>query len=181
MNRDHNNPDLNEEQDQEETPERVYVVRPNKSALKREHHKVQKLAEDLIQLPESKLLKLIDNEAIIKHLLLGKRLKAGAYRRHIKFLANQLLSLDEEVLMGLLEDDKDKEKKLNQHFHRLENIRDRLINEGNEALNELLSQYPQLDRQQLRNLIRQAVKEQENKSPPKSSRMIFKLLRDNIE
>jgi ribosome-associated protein len=43
-------------------------------------------------------------------------------------------------------------------MHRLENLRDRLINED-AALTELLTRHPQTDAQQLRTLIREARKE----------------------
>jgi ribosome-associated protein len=65
----------------------------------------------------------------------------------------------------------------NAYFHGLERWRDRLINDAN-ALSEFMALHPATDSQQLRALIRNAQKEQAADKPPKSSREIFKLLRE---
>jgi ribosome-associated protein len=46
------------------------------------------------------------------------------------------------------------------------------------VLSEFMALHPKIDSQQLRTLIRNAQKEQEANKPPKSSREIFKLLRE---
>ncbi len=55
---------------------------------------------------------------------------------------------------------------VNARLHRLEQWRERLITEGDSALNELMSQFHELDRQKLRQLIRTANKERELNKPP---------------
>ena len=66
-------------------------------------------------------------------------------------------------------------------FHKLEQIRDRLIENGDDALAEVMNLWPDADRQQLRSLIRNAKKEKEGNKPPKSSRLIFQYLRELAE
>ena len=63
-------------------------------------------------------------------------------------------------------------------FHKLEQIRDRLIDNGDDAVAEVLNLWPDADRQQLRSLIRNAKKEKEGNKPPKSARLIFQYLRE---
>ena len=63
-------------------------------------------------------------------------------------------------------------------FHELERWRDRLLSEGDEALNDLLQQFPTADRQQLRQLQRQHQREQAAGKPPASSRKLFRYLRE---
>ncbi|VEI45474.1 x96 protein [Actinobacillus equuli] len=53
-------------------------------------------------------------------------------------------------------------------MHKLELVRDQLVNMGDASLNHLLNEYPQLDRQHLRNLIRGAQKEREANKPAKT-------------
>ncbi|MGD8484965.1 MAG: ribosome biogenesis factor YjgA [Thioalkalispiraceae bacterium] len=65
-------------------------------------------------------------------------------------------------------------------LHKLENWRDRLLAEGDEALGDLVNELPQVDRQHLRQLIRQAKKERLNNKPPKSSREIFQYLKQLV-
>jgi ribosome-associated protein len=57
--------------------------------------------------------------------------------------------------------------------------RDRLISEGDQAISDLLMEIPDLDRQHLRQLIRQAKKEASQNKPPAASRKIFKYLRSH--
>ena len=64
---------------------------------------------------------------------------------------------------------------------RLEALRDRLIEEGDDVVVEVLNLYPSADRQQLRSLIRNAQKEKAGNKPPKSSRLIFQYLRELAE
>lgn len=68
----------------------------------------------------------------------------------------------------------------NAYFHGLERWRDRLISDAN-ALSEFMALHPSTDSQQLRTLIRNAQKELAASKPPKSSRELFKLLREITE
>ena len=65
----------------------------------------------------------------------------------------------------------------NARFHQLEKLRERLI-QDDQALSEFIDQHPQADVQQLRTLIRNARKEADANKPPKSSRELFRLLRE---
>jgi len=56
-------------------------------------------------------------------------------------------------------------------------LRDRLIDEGDNAINEALVEFPQLDRQMIRQLIREALKEKKENKPPAASRKLFQALR----
>ena len=66
-------------------------------------------------------------------------------------------------------------------FHKLEMLRDRLVEEGDVAIPTVLELYPDADRQQLRSLIRNAQKEKATNKPPKSFRQIFQYLRELSE
>jgi ribosome-associated protein len=65
-------------------------------------------------------------------------------------------------------------------FHTLERWRERLLTQET-AVSEYIAANPQVDSQQLRTLIRNAQREQALQKPPKSSRELFKLLRDIAE
>ena len=62
-------------------------------------------------------------------------------------------------------------------LHRLEKWRNELIAGDNEALEEVFAAFPNADRQHLRQLVRNAQKEEEAGKPPKSSRELFRYLR----
>ena len=64
-----------------------------------------------------------------------------------------------------------------QHFAILEEWRDRIINEGGDAIEDFLAQFPEADRQQLRNLQRQACREKSQNKPSTASDKLFKYIR----
>jgi ribosome-associated protein len=64
--------------------------------------------------------------------------------------------------------------------HHLEALRERLLDDGDAALSELIATHPDLDRQHLRALIRQARLERETNKPLHAYRELFRELR-NLE
>ena len=62
-------------------------------------------------------------------------------------------------------------------LHMLENYRDRLLADDN-MLTKLIEQFPDLDIQNMRTLIRNARKEREGNKPPKAYREIYQTLKD---
>jgi ribosome-associated protein len=68
-----------------------------------------------------------------------------------------------------------------QHFAQLEQWRDRIISEGHRAIEDFIELHSESDRQQLRNLQRQANREIEAKKPPAAARKLFAYLREMAE
>jgi len=66
-------------------------------------------------------------------------------------------------------------------LHRAETWRDRLLAEGDAALSELLVEYPQADRQHLRQLVRNAIDERKRNKPPHAFRELFRELRELLK
>ena len=56
-------------------------------------------------------------------------------------------------------------------------IIDALVEGDETVLEEIISNYPGVDRQHLRQLVRNAAKEQQANKPPKSSRQLFQYLK----
>lgn len=166
----------------EASEERVYAVRPNKTALKREMVALQKLADRLLTFSEQRLEPLGLSERTTLALAEGRRIKAlDARRRQQRFLAKLLSKEDLEPVERFLDEIDGKNAAGNRHFHELEQWRDRLIDEGDGALEELLEEQPEADRQQLRQLIRAAKREREQGKPPAAARKLFKFLRGLFE
>jgi ribosome-associated protein len=63
--------------------------------------------------------------------------------------------------------------------HIVEEWRDRLIRDK-DALTELIHKFPDIDRQLIRQLIQNTIKERENSKPPKFYRQIFQYLKEHI-
>ena len=60
-------------------------------------------------------------------------------------------------------------------------LRDNLIAQGDSAIEDVLEERPILERQKLRQLVRQAAKQQADNKPPKAARELFKYLQSSID
>jgi ribosome-associated protein len=61
-------------------------------------------------------------------------------------------------------------------LHRIEEWRDRLLRDGDDAINDLLAALPNADRQQLRQLLRTARAEAAADKPPAAARQLFRVI-----
>jgi ribosome-associated protein len=135
----------------------------------------------LVGLPKDKLIKLALPEALFDAVIEAKRLTAnGAIRRQMQYLGRLMRDIDAAPIVEQLQAWEGKNTQENARFHGMERWRDRLVAEP-AALQEFLAIYPKADIQQLRTLIRNAQKELAANKPPKSSRELFKLIREVIE
>lgn len=150
----------------------------SKTKLKAEADEQQALGVRLTELPKDKLLKLDLPDAVLTAVLDTKKITAnGAIRRHRQYLGRLMRDIDNAPILEQLARWDGKHTAENAYFHGLERWRDRMIADSN-VLAEFIALYPKTDIQQLRTLVRNAQKELAANKPPKSSREIFKLLRE---
>jgi ribosome-associated protein len=156
-----------------------YAVRPNKTQIKKDMAVLFTLSEEMSELSVTQLkcLELPENihKAVVE--VSGMPHK-GARKRLLKFVTGQLHKIDVEPILEKLARMKNKSAHAVREHHIAERWRDKLIAEGSNALTELLNEQPQADRQQLRQLLRNAQKEAEAAKPPKSSRLLYRYLKD---
>ena len=150
----------------------------SKTKLKAEADAQQELGVRLSELPKDKLLKLDLPDAVLTAVLETKKITAnGAIRRHRQYLGRLMREIDNAPILEQLSRWDGKHTAENAYFHGLERWRDRMIADSN-VLAEFIALHPKTDIQQLRTLIRNAQKELAANKPPKSSREIFKVLRE---
>ncbi len=153
----------------------------SKTKLKAEADAQQAIGKKLIDLPKDKLIKLNLPETLFDAVMEAKRLTAnGAVRRQLQYLGRLMRDVDSAPIVEQLEAWEGKNTQENARFHTMERWRARLIAEPN-ALAEFIAKFPQSDIQQLRTLIRNAQREAAAHKPPKSSRELFKLIREVSE
>ncbi|MDG0969011.1 MAG: ribosome biogenesis factor YjgA [Porticoccaceae bacterium] len=151
---------------------------PSKSQLKRDSHALQAMGQELVEMPEGKLQKFNLPDALKDAIYEARRLKSReAKRRHLQYIGKLMRISDIDNIQATLEKMDHQSLTYRHHFQRLEAWRDSLVNEGNEAIENFLIDYPTADRQQLRNLQRQANRELELKKPPAAARKIFQYIR----
>ncbi len=170
----HDEPQLDDFDDDEELI--------SKSQLKREAHALQALGERLLELPAEQLATVPLPDELARAIDEAKRIKArGALKRHRQYIGKLMRSIEPEPIEAALEKLASRHAESIALQHRLERWRDRLLEEGDGALAELLEEVPHADRQHLRQLMRNARQERERNKPPKSNRELFRYLRDLME
>ena len=155
---------------------------PSKSQLKRDSQALQDMGAQLVDMPEGKLQKFDLPENLKEAIYEARRLKSReAKRRHLQYIGKLMRTADTEFITHTLEKMDHQSQTYRQHFAQLENWRDRLIAQGSPVIEEFVQQHPEADRQQLRNLQRQANSERESKKPPAAARKLFAYLREITE
>ncbi len=159
--------------------EEVDLIEPiSKTKLKAEADALQEIGVKLVALPNSKLTQLDLPERLVDAINEAKRITAnGATRRQKQYIGSLMREIDVAPIVEQMEKWEGKNTAENAYFHNLERWRARLIEEES-ALSEFIQQYPNVDSQQIRTLIRNARREASANKPPKSSRELFKLLRE---
>ena len=154
----------------------------SKSQRKRDMHALQELGEELTRMPINALKKLDLPENLLTEILAAHETPShGAHKRQLQLIGKLMRHIDAEPIKFALDQAKRQSSSTTKYFHMLEDWRDRLVNEGDDALSDLLAQFPDADRQQLRQLTRNAKKEKERNSAPKAARAIFQYLREIIQ
>ena len=162
------------------TDEDEEIIWVSKSEIKRDAEHLKQLGANLIALNAAHLEKIPLDDNIREAILLAQRLKLEARRRQIQYIGKLLRNVDPEPIQEALDKVENRHNQQLALVHKLELIRDQLVSQGDVALNPLLDDYPELDRQHLRNLIRAAQKEKEANKPPKNYREIFQYLKSVI-
>lgn len=156
------------------------IIWVSKSEIKRDAEHLKKLGENLIALNSTNLDKIPLEDNIREAIHLAQRLKMEARRRQIQYIGKLLRHIDPEPIQEALDKVENRHNQQLALLQKLELIREQLLEDGDNTLNELMIEYPILDRQHLRNLIRMAQKERESNKPPKNYREIFQYLKSVI-
>ena len=154
----------------------------SKSQRKREMNALQDLGEDLAGMSDKQLRELPLPAPLREAIEEYKRLpnKHGARKRQLQFIGRVMREVDEAPIREALarrEQDVQLERR---RLHRLEALRERLLSGDEEALSWLIANNPAVEIQHVRQLIRQAQKEQQGNKPPAASRKLFRHLRDTV-
>ena len=168
----HESPEMEEEE---------FPRGPSKSQRKRDMDALQDIGKELVKLPDSKLARMELPDDLRQAVMDYRRFnKNEAIRRQLQYIGRLMRGIDPapiEKQLAAFKGESNEEKAL---LHRIERWRERLI-ENDDALTLFLNEYAGADATQLRQLIRNARHEAANSKPPKSSRMIFKLVREVLE
>lgn len=161
--------------------EDTFLEGPSKTQKKREAEDLQDIGRELVQLSKEQLAKFDLPDNLLAAILEAKRITShGAIRRQMQYIGKLMRTVDDAPIRTRLAHLKGESDAAKAEFHRLERWRERLLTEP-DALTAWCAEHPDSDAQQLRTLIRNAAREAELGRPPKSSRELFRLLRETLE
>lgn len=163
-------------------PETGEFLGPSRSEQRREALDIRSLGEKLVALAPAHLGKLPIPEELLEHIYETQRITSHiAHKRQLQFLAKQMRRESDETLNAIrdaMEVGGDAARRETAILHKVETWRARLLEDGDAALAELLSEFPAADRQHLRQLVRNAGEERKKNKPPHAFRELFRELRE---
>lgn len=152
---------------------------PSRSQEKRDAEALQKLGQRLTELRPDQQDQIPMSDSLRAAMDEMRRITSnGAKRRHLQYIGKLMRTADAEAIAEKLLEFDSASLEHNQKFHALEQWRDRLLNEGNDAVQAYIADHPDVDIQRLRQLVRNAQKEQQQNKPPANARKLFKFLRE---
>ncbi len=152
----------------------------SKSEMKRDMIELQELGERILALPRKKAYELPLSETMMAAIREADRVgKNEAMRRHLQYIGKLIRSEDIDAIRNALDLLDPSSEAYGRVTGQQEQWRTRLIKDP-AALNEFIEEYPNVDRQHLRTLIRNATKEL-NSEPPKPGsnyKNLFKAIKE---
>ena len=162
-------------------PETNEFYSPSRSQQRREAIAILTLAKQLMDTVPAKLLEMAMPEELTELVLRSQRISSHiARKRQTQFLAKALRRESDELIAQIsaaFAENKEQVRREATQLHQIELSRETLIAGGDIALEEYISKYPEVDRQQLRQLIRNVHNERKANKPPRAYRELFQLLK----
>lgn len=154
----------------------------SRSQRKEEVQALQKIGESLLKLTEEQLAKIELPDNLLAALKHAKSLSSNeAKRRQLQYIGKIMRNIDAEAIKLTLKRMQSIHEKNTNQFHKMEAWRNTLLEKGDEALNHFVSEYPNSERQQLRQLIRNALRDRKNNKNTGAETALFKYIRGVIE
>lgn len=154
----------------------------SKSQIKREMTALQDLGKKLIELKDGQLKKMPITDELLSAIKESKNItQREATRRHLQFIGKLMRDQDSEAIQYALDEFDSSSQRFAQSIHELEVWRTRLIDDTGNSLTEYVEKYPQTNIQHLRQLIRNAAKDQKNNKNTGASKKLFQYIRENAK
>lgn len=163
----------------EDDDEIIYV---SKSELKRDAQQAADLGKELLELSPAQLDTLPLGDELRAAIALGQKIrnKHEGFRRQRQYIAKLVRQQDPQPITDALDVLKNQHNMETLKLHQAEQWRERLLSEGNDAVQAFIDEFSAVDIQRLRQLIRQAGKEKAANKPPKAFRELFQLVKEQL-
>lgn len=151
----------------------------SKSQIKREAEALKDIGRQLVALNHKQLAQIPASDTLIEGIKVAHKIanKHEALRRQLQFIGKVLRTEDMEKITAKLDILNDNNRKRTHAISHLELLSEQLIEQGDVKITDALITYPQLERQKLRQLVRQANKEKKLEKPAKTAKELFVYLK----
>ena len=154
----------------------------SKSEMKREMERLQQLGKRLTELNTSQWQTLTISDVLHAALVESKRLKNHeAKRRHMQYIGKLMRDENWELIQQQVDLLDPSSEAYGRRIGQMEKWRERLIKDA-KAMNAFIDEYPDVDRQHLRNLVRNASKEMAGDEPKPGSgyKKLFQFIKETM-
>lgn len=134
------------------------IIWVSKSEIKRDAEELKHLGVELVKLGKNALDKIPLDADLRAAIELAQRIKMEGRRRQLQLIGKMLRQRDVDPIRQALDKLKNRHNQQVVVFHKLEQLRDRMVDGSDEAIEEVMNLWPDADRQQLRSLVRNARK-----------------------
>jgi ribosome-associated protein len=149
----------------------------SKTRKKHEANALQALGTELTQLNEEQLHRIPLPQNLLDAILAAQKIhQHGGRKRQLQYIGKLMRDIDPQPIKQALQHIQLQHKRDTAVFHQIETWRDQLLQNSPTVINELMTRFPDLDMQHVRQLVRNAGKEANRQKPAKSARALFKYL-----
>ena len=168
------------ETDSEETPAGDFDEEaPSRSQLKRESAAVKSLGEELCKLPGQVLQDMgVDADLREAIVVWQKNRSHEGKRRQMQYVGKLMRGVDTRQLFMTWQRFKADGAAAAKALHDIEDLRQRLVDDAPGVWSEVFAEFPDINKQELEQLIKEARAEQSAGKPPRAFRAVFRLLRE---
>jgi ribosome-associated protein len=152
-------------------------LKKSKSQVKRELLALQDLGREMAGLSTNALDQLPISDAVRHAVVEARQLKMAALARHLKHVGKLLRYEDVDAIKLTLTKIRLPRNQEVNAFHEVESWRDRLLAGEDAVMDDLRQRFADIDWQHLRQLVRNAKKEENLGKAPKSARLLFRYLK----
>ncbi|MFY8327843.1 hypothetical protein B5G52_13365 [Pseudoalteromonas sp. A601] len=159
------------------------IIYVSKSELKRDAQEFHQLGSDIAKMGKKQRERLPLNDDLKEAMVVADKIsnKSDAYRRHLNYIAKTLRTVENiDEIKAIIDIMLNKNNQAEVMIKKIEQLRSDLIEQGDDLINETIEQYPALERQKMRQLVRNAAKEVKAEKPARSYKELFQYLKDTM-
>lgn len=151
----------------------------SRSNLKREVEAIHKIGEMLVNMPETQLNSIPLPDKVREAIDVARSIHAReGKRRQLQYIGKLMRQIDLEPIKAAMQKVHLVKAKETEQFHEVEEWRDKLISEGDTAIQSFMDIHADADRQKIRQLVRQAQHDRKSQKNTGAETALFRYLRE---